>query len=181
MTAKGGSLMATITLRPASEADVGVIFQMIVELAEYERLAHEVTATEEALRQSLFGARPHAEVVIAERDGEVAGYALFFHNYSTFHCRRGLYLEDLFVRPAFRHQGIGKLLLSHLARLARERGCARFEWWVLDWNEPSIRFYRGLGAVPMDDWTVMRVTGDALEKLASAPANGDGERPTGSS
>ena len=154
------------TIRPAGEADTATIIGLICELAEYERLAHEVTATAEDVRRSLFGVHPDAEVVIAERDGEVAGYALFFHNYSTFRCKRGLYLEDLFVRPAFRGGGIGKLLLSHLARLAVQRGCARFEWAVLDWNEPAIRFYRSLGAEPMGDWTVFRVTGAALEGLA---------------
>jgi GNAT superfamily N-acetyltransferase len=153
-------------IRPAVKADAPVILSLIRELAEYERLAHEVTATESDLRESLFGPRPAAEVVIVEWGGETAGYALFFHNYSTFLGRRGLYLEDLFVRPAFRGRGIGKALLMHLARLAVERGCARFEWAVLDWNEPAIGFYRSLGAVPMTDWRVMRVTGEALTKLA---------------
>ena len=156
----------TATIRPASQADVPQILSLIHELAEYEKLAHEVTATKDDLHESLFGLRPGAEVVIAELDGAVAGYALFFHNYSTFLCKRGLYLEDLFVRPVFRGKGIGKQLLTHLARLAVERGCARFEWAVLDWNESAIGFYRSLGAELMDSWTVMRVTGEALEALA---------------
>ena len=157
------------TIRPAAEADAATILGLIGELADYEQLAHEVTATEEDLRASLFGVHPDAEVLIAESDGDVAGYALFFHNYSTFHCKRGLYLEDLFVRPPFRGRGIGKLLLSHLAKLAVQRGCARFEWSVLDWNASAIRFYRQLGAVPMDDWTAFRVTGRPLENLAGSP------------
>jgi GNAT superfamily N-acetyltransferase len=157
----------TATLRPAAEADVPTILAMIRELADYEKLGHEVSATEADLRVSLFGVRADAEVVIAESDGLVAGYALFFHNYSTFHCKRGLYLEDLFVRPPFRGRGIGKLLLSHLANVAVQRGCARFEWAVLDWNEPAIRFYQSLGAEPMSDWTVFRITGEALARLSS--------------
>jgi GNAT superfamily N-acetyltransferase len=155
-----------VILRQATSSDVPLIITLIRELAEYERLAHEVTATEAGLEQSLFGERAQAEVVIAEVDGTPAGYALFFHNYSTFHGRRGLYLEDLFVRPAQRGHGIGKALLRHLAGLAVARDCARLEWAVLDWNAPSIAFYRSLGAVPMDDWTVFRLTGDALLALA---------------
>ena len=156
----------TAVIRSAREADVPLILSLIHELAEYEKLSHEVTATEDDLHESLFGPRPGAEVVIAECDGEAAGYALFFHNYSTFLCRRGLYLEDLFVRPPFRGRSIGKQLLSHLARIAVDRGCARFEWAVLDWNESAIGFYKSLGAEFMDSWTVMRVTGEALERLA---------------
>lgn len=156
----------TTTLRSATEADVALILGLIRELAEYEKLAHEVTASENDLRESLFGPRPGAEVVIAEQDGEPAGYALFFHNYSTFLCKRGIYLEDLFVRPVFRGRGIGKLLLAHLAGIAVTRGCARFEWAVLDWNESAIGFYRSLGAVPMNEWTVMRLTGESLRRLA---------------
>jgi GNAT superfamily N-acetyltransferase len=158
----------SISIRPAIESDVPLVLGLIRELAEYERLADQVTATEDDLRRSLFSSRPDAEVVIAEFKGEPAGYALFFHNYSTFLCKRGIYLEDLFVRPTFRGRGIGKLLLSYLARTAVERGCSRFEWAVLDWNESAIGFYKGLGAVPMNDWTVMRVTGEALEKLGGA-------------
>jgi GNAT superfamily N-acetyltransferase len=156
-----------VHIRPAVPADAPLIVSLIRGLAEYERLAHECVATEERVRESLFGPRPDAEVVIAEVDGRAAGFALFFHNYSTFLARRGLYLEDLFVVPEFRGQGVGRALLRHLARLAVERGCGRFEWWVLDWNEPAIRFYRSLGAVPMDEWTVYRLTGDALQRLAA--------------
>ncbi|HEU0301413.1 MAG TPA: GNAT family N-acetyltransferase [Longimicrobium sp.] len=159
--ARGGVL-----IRPAVEADVPLILRFIRELAEYERLVHEVVATEERLRATLFGARPAAEVVIAEDGGEPLGFALFFHNYSTFLAQPGIYLEDLYVRPEARGRGIGRALLAHLARLARERGCGRLEWWVLDWNESAIRFYRSLGAQPMDDWTVFRLTGDPLARLA---------------
>ena len=154
-------------IRPATEADVPLVVRFIRGLAEYERLLHECQATEEKVRASLFGPRPDAEVVIAEVDGEPAGFALFFHNYSTFLAQRGIYLEDLFVLPAFRGRGAGRALLVHLARLALERGCGRLEWSVLDWNEPSIRFYRSLGAVPMDEWTVQRVSGGALARLAA--------------
>ncbi len=160
-----------------------MILELIGELAEYERLRHEVVATEDDLRRTLFGERPAAEVVLAEVAGEASpvGFALFFHNYSTFLGRPGLYLEDLFVRTAWRGRGIGRRMLQHLARIAVERGCGRFEWWVLDWNEPAIRFYRSIGAVPMDEWTVQRVTGEALERLArgeAAPApDRDADRP----
>jgi GNAT superfamily N-acetyltransferase len=156
-----------IEVREASAADVPTILSFIRELAGYERLSHEVVATEETLRENLFGERPYAEVLIAERDGSPAGFALFFHNFSTFLGRPGIYLEDLYVKPGLRGSGIGKELLARLARLAIERGCGRLEWWVLDWNEPSIGFYKELGAVPMDDWTVYRVSGPALENLAS--------------
>lgn len=156
----------SLRIEPASEAQVPLILEFIRGLAEYEKLSDEVVATEDSLRQSLFGPRPDAEVVIAYANDEPAGFALFFHNYSTFLGRRGLYLEDLFVKPAFRGRGVGRALLQHLARLAVERGCGRFEWWVLDWNEPAIRFYQSLGARPMSDWTVYRLTGPALEALA---------------
>jgi GNAT superfamily N-acetyltransferase len=156
-----------IEVREASAADVPTILSFIRELAGYERLSHEVVVTEETLRENLFGERPYAEVLIAERDGSPAGFALFFHNFSTFLGRPGIYLEDLYVKPGLRGSGIGKELLARLARLAIERGCGRLEWWVLDWNEPSIGFYKELGAVPMDDWTVYRVSGPALENLAS--------------
>jgi GNAT superfamily N-acetyltransferase len=155
-----------IRIAPATEDQVPLILQLIRGLAEYEKLGHEVVATEELLRRSLFGARPDAEVVIAYVDEEPAGFALFFHNYSTFLGQRGLYLEDLFVKPAFRGHGVGRRLLQHLARLAVARGCGRFEWWVLDWNQPAIRFYESLGAKPMSEWTVYRMTGDALEALS---------------
>jgi len=160
--------MDAATIRPATPADVPLILQLIRELADYEKLAHEVTATEAELHESLFGPRPIIEVLIAETDGDTAGYALTFHNYSTFLCKRGLYLEDLFVRPPYRGRGIGKMLLSRLAKLAVEQGYVRFEWAVLDWNEPAIEFYRSLGAKPLEDWTVFRVTGEALRRLAGA-------------
>lgn len=154
-------------LRPANVLDVPIILDLIRALAEYERLPHEVVATEDGLRSSLFGPMPAAEVVIAEVGESIAGFALFCHNYSTFLGRRGLWLEDLFVRPACRGQGIGRALLQHLAEVAVARGCGRLEWSVLDWNADAIRFYRSLGAVPMDDWTTFRVTGAALAQLAA--------------
>ena len=153
-------------IRPATERDVSAILELIRGLAEFERLGHEVVATEARLRESLFGDRRDAEVVIAWAGEEAAGFALFFHNYSTFLARRGLALEDLFVRPAWRGRGLGRLLLAHLAALAVARGCGRFEWSVLDWNEGAIRFYRSVGAEPMADWTTYRVTGEALKRLA---------------
>ncbi|HEV7272212.1 GNAT family N-acetyltransferase [Pseudoxanthomonas sp.] len=155
-----------ITLRPATRADIPQILAFIRGLAEYERLAHEAVATPALLETHLFGERPAAEVVIAEVDGTPAGFALFFVSFSTFLGRPGLYLEDLFVLPDHRGLGLGKRLMVHLARLAVSRGYGRFEWSVLDWNEPAIRFYRRLGAVGLDDWTVQRVTGDALRALA---------------
>jgi GNAT superfamily N-acetyltransferase len=155
-------------VREASADDVPLILTLIGELAEYERLSHEVVATEDALLEWLFGEKPFAEVLIAEHRGTSVGFALFFHSFSTFLGRPGIYLEDLYVRPAFRGRGAGKGMLVHLAKLAKERGCGRLEWSVLDWNEPSIRFYESLGAVAMDDWTVHRVTGEALDRLAAA-------------
>lgn len=194
----------SLRLRAATEDDVALILAFIQELAEYERLRHEAVVTEARLRETLFGPRPYAEVVIAEVDeapgagpgagpGAVSGagpgaepgagsreepgaypvgFALFFHNYSTFLGRPGLYLEDLYVRPEARGRGIGRRLLVHLAGIAKERGCGRMEWSVLDWNEPAIGFYRSLGARPMDEWTVFRVTGEALEALAEESAKG---------
>ncbi|RYG33169.1 GNAT family N-acetyltransferase [bacterium] len=156
-----------MTLRPATAADVPTILRFIRLLAEYERLADEAVATEEGLCEELFGDRPAAEVVIAEIEGEPAGFALFFHNFSTFLGRRGLYLEDLFVLPEHRGKGIGRALLSHLAGIAVDRGYGRFEWSVLDWNEPAIGVYRRIGAVPLEEWTVQRLTGEALQKLAA--------------
>lgn len=154
-------------IREATEEDVPLILAFVRELAEYEKLSHEVVATEEALRDSLFGERRVAEVLLGYVEDEPAAFALFFHNFSTFLGKPGIYLEDLFVRPEFRGTGLGKAMLSHLAGLAKERGCGRLEWWVLDWNEPAIGFYKGLGAEPMDEWTVYRVTGEALERLAN--------------
>jgi GNAT superfamily N-acetyltransferase len=159
-----------ITIRPAVVEDVPLILKFINALAEYERMSDQVVATEAGLRDALFGSKPGAEVLIASAGGEPAGFALFFHNFSTFVGRRGLYLEDLFVKPEWRGHGIGKRLLVHLARLAVERDCGRFEWAVLDWNEPAIQFYQGLGALPLDDWRIFRVSGDALRRLAEAAA-----------
>lgn len=154
-------------LRSATEADLATIIELIHALADYEREPGAVRLDPAELRRHLFGPRPYAEVVLAETgDGASAGFALFFHNFSTWEGRPGIYLEDLFVRPEFRGQGYGKALLAELARLAVERGCARLEWAVLDWNEPSIEFYRALGAVPMDEWTTYRLAGDALTTLA---------------
>ena len=155
-----------VTLRFATAEDTPVILAMIRELADYERMSHEVVADITRLRQSLFGERRVAEVLIAEKRREPVGFALFFHNFSTFVGRPGIYLEDLYVRPAARGSGIGKALLVRLARIAVERGCGRLEWAVLDWNEPAIGFYRRLGATAMDEWTVFRLTGAALEDLA---------------
>ncbi len=159
-----------IALRPARHEDVPAILALIRALAEYEQLAHEVEADEATLAATLFGERPCAEVVIAEVDGETAGFTLFFHNYSTFLARPGLYLEDLFVQPRHRGLGIGKRLMAHLAQLAIARGCGRFEWSVLDWNAPAIGFYRRLGAVGMEGWTTQRLTGEALRRLAADAA-----------
>jgi GNAT superfamily N-acetyltransferase len=156
-----------IDLRLAQPADAALVLEFIRELAAYEKLSHEVVATEESLRETLFGPRPAAEVLIAELDGAPAGFAVFFQNYSTFLARPGLYLEDLFVKPALRRHGVGRALFVHLARLAVERQCGRFEWSVLDWNEPAIAFYRSLGAVPMSEWTVFRLTGAPLTRAAS--------------
>ena len=155
-----------ITLRFATIEDVDLIFDFIRQLADYEKMADEVVADTDLLRQTLFGERRVAEVVIASYDGEPAGFALFFHNFSTFLGRPGIYLEDLFVVPDLRGRGIGRILLSYLAKLALERGCGRLEWWVLDWNEPAIRFYERLGAKSMDEWTVFRLTGETLVELA---------------
>ena len=156
----------SIHIRPATAADVPLILSFIRQLAEYEKLSHECVATEEQLHATLFETK-FAEVLIAEWQGAPAGFALFFPNYSTFLARPGIYLEDLFVAPAFRNQGIGKALLLHLARLANQRNYGRVEWSVLDWNEPAIGFYRSLGAVPMSEWTVFRLTGSALERYGA--------------
>ena len=161
---------ALLSIRPATADDVPLIRALIAELAEYERLSHAAVATDEGLREQLFGAQPGAEVLIGEVDGEPAGFALFFHNFSTFLGKRGLYLEDLFVRPAARGVGLGKHLMAALARIAVQRDCGRFEWSVLDWNTPAIGFYRKLGATGLDEWTVQRLEGDALHALASHDA-----------
>ncbi len=153
-------------IRFAEESDVKLILDFIKELADYEKLLHEVVATEEILRESLFE-RNAAEVIIAEYKGEPIGFALFFHNFSTFLGKPGLYLEDLYIRPEMRGRGYGKKLLAFLAKLALERNCGRFEWWCIDWNKPSIDFYKSIGAIPMDEWTVFRVDESALINLAN--------------
>ena len=158
---------AEFRIEAATERDVPLILQLIKGLAEYERLADHVTATEDGLRASLFGASRDAEVVIAYAGAQPVGFALFFHNYSTFLGQRGLYLEDLYVQPEWRGRGAGRALLQHLARVAIDRGCGRLEWAVLDWNLPAIRFYQRLGAEPMKDWTVFRLAGDTLSRLAN--------------
>lgn len=157
----------TLSIRPATPDDLPLIADLIRALADYEKLADAVRFDEATLSDKLFGARPYAEVVIGEIDGTAQGFALFFHNFSTFEGKPGIYLEDLFVRPEARGSGLGKALLQHLAALAVERDCARLEWSVLDWNTPSIGFYQALGARLMDDWTIMRVDGTALERLGA--------------
>jgi GNAT superfamily N-acetyltransferase len=167
----------TFRIERATERDVPLILDLITRLAEYERMSDQVVATEAGLRETLFGAHPSAEVILAWEGEEPAGFALFFHNYSTFLGKPGLYLEDLFVVPEFRGRGYGKALLVHLATMAVERNCGRFEWSVLDWNEPAIGFYKKLGAKPMDEWTIFRVTGETLERLArSLGSEGSGIR-----
>jgi GNAT superfamily N-acetyltransferase len=156
----------SLSVRAAATGDVELVLTFIRELAEYERLSHEVTATRDNIHAALFGARPYAEAVIGCIDAEPCGFALFFHNFSTFLGKPGLYLEDLYVRPSARGRGLGSHLLAWLAALALERGCGRFEWAVLDWNEPALKVYRGLGARAADDWTIHRVTGEALVQLA---------------
>ncbi len=151
-------------IRTATPKDVPIICQLIRDLAEYERLSHEVVLSEDAMKEHLFGARPYAEVLLAEEGDEVVGFALFFHNYSTFVGKPGIYLEDLFVKPEHRSKGHGRALLTALAKIAVERDCGRMEWSVLNWNEPSIQFYKALGAIAMDEWTVYRLTGDALAR-----------------
>jgi GNAT superfamily N-acetyltransferase len=157
----------TVTIRAATRGDAPTILRFVKELAAYEREPDAVKATEGDFERVLFGTRPYAEAVIAEGDGAPLGFALFFHNFSTWEGKPGVYLEDLYVTPEARGKGVGKLLLSHLAKIAVERDCARLEWSVLDWNEPAIDFYKSLGAVPMDEWTVNRLTGDALVNLAA--------------
>jgi GNAT superfamily N-acetyltransferase len=163
--------MAQIEIAAATEADVPMILEMIRGLAEYEKLLHLVTADERQIRETLFGMRPAAEVLLAFQGSECVGFALFFPNYSTFLAKPGIYLEDLFVKPHARGQGAGAALLKELARIAKSRGCGRVEWSVLDWNEPSIAFYRKLGAVPQNEWTTFRLTGEALDRLASGPSD----------
>ena len=155
-----------IQICPATVADVRIILDLIRGLAEYEKLSHEVVASEELLREHLFGPKPAAEVRIAWWGNDAVGFALYFHNFSTFLSRPGIYLEDIFVRPEYRGRGIGKALLKEVARVAAERKCGRLEWSVLDWNELAIKFHQSLGAKPMSEWTIYRMTGNAIEKLA---------------
>lgn len=161
-----GTDIPDFTIRWAESDDVTLIFSFIRELAEYEKLLHEAVATEESLRDTLFGERKYAEVFLGIYGGKPAGFALFFHNYSTFLGKPGIYLEDLYVKPQMRGRGFGKRMLAFLAGIALERGCGRLEWSVLNWNEQAIAFYRALGAVPMNDWTVHRVAGENLNALA---------------
>ena len=156
-----------VKIRSAAATDTPLILGLIRELAEYEKLAHEVVASEADIRESLFGARPAAECLIAEFEGKPAGFAIFFHNFSTFLGKPGLYLEDLYVKPQLRGKGLGRHLLAHLAALTLSRGCGRFEWAVLDWNEPAIRFYKNLGARMMDNWKINRLAGEPLKALAA--------------
>jgi GNAT superfamily N-acetyltransferase len=160
--------LPNFTIRSTTQADIPLILDFIRGIADYEKLLHEVVATEATLTESLFGEKSNTEVLFGEYEGKPVCFVVFFHNFSTFLGRQGLYLEDLFVLPEWRGKGIGKIMLTYLAHVAHERGCGRFEWTVLDWNEPAINFYMSLGAVPMDEWTVFRLTGDPLEKLAQA-------------
>ncbi len=155
-------------IRPATPLDVAGMLGLMHELAEYEKLTHLFVATEDSLREALFGARPAAEALVAERDGNIVGYALYFHNFSTFLSRRGLYLEDLYVQPALRGSRLGTTMLRRLAAIAVERQCGRFEWSVLDWNQSAIDFYTKMGATVLPDWRIVRVTDDALSRLAGA-------------
>jgi GNAT superfamily N-acetyltransferase len=158
----------SLRIRAATKADSELVFSFIRDLAEYEKLLDDVVASPADVERALFAEHPRVLCDIAEWEGRAAGFALWFYNFSTFRGRHGIYLEDLFVRPAFRGKGIGKALLRNLAARAVQEGCARVEWWVLDWNEPSIKFYESLGAIAMEEWTVFRLTGDALKKLADA-------------
>jgi GNAT superfamily N-acetyltransferase len=160
--------MNAFKIRPATIDDIPIILQLIRDLATYERAPNDVTATETQLAEVLFGTKPSAEVLLAFEDNSPVGFAVFFHNFSTWLGRSGLYLEDLFVRPEDRGKGYGRALLVRLAKIARERGCGRMEWAVLDWNEPAIQFYRKLGAKPMEEWTVFRLTGDGINELAQS-------------
>lgn len=157
---------ADFRIRPGTVADAPLILSLIKELAAYERLAHEVVATEDDIRRSLFGDRPMAETLIGEHDGVAVGFALFFYSFSTFLGKPGIYLEDLYVKPEYRGNGFGRRMLAHIAKLAEERNCGRYEWSVLDWNEPAIRIYAKLNAKPMKEWILYRLTGNALKKLA---------------
>ena len=161
-------MSAALSIRRAAPGDRDLVFAFIRDLADYEKLSDEVVATPDDVAGALFAAHPRVFCDIASWGGEPAGFALWFYNFSTFRGRHGIYLEDLFVKPAFRGKGIGKALLAQLAKRAVDEGCARVEWWVLDWNEPSIKFYESLGAIAMEEWTVFRLTGEALQRLARA-------------
>jgi GNAT superfamily N-acetyltransferase len=164
---EGEAEKSDFTIRPATENDAGTILSLIKDLADFERLSHEVVATPEDICQSLFGSHPFAEALIGEWEGIPVSFALFFYNYSTFIGKPGIYLEDLYVKPEYRRLGFGRRMLVHIARLAKERNCARFEWSVLNWNEPAIRTYDRLNAKPMKEWILYRLTGEALDKLAA--------------
>jgi GNAT superfamily N-acetyltransferase len=164
---KSSATVADISLRFATPSDVPLLIELIRELAEFENLLDQVRVDAASLGEQLFGSRPMAEAIIAELSGKPVGFAVFFHNFSTFLGRAGLYLEDLYVRPHARRKGVGRALITFVAKIAVERKCGRFEWSVLDWNSRAIEFYRSLGAIPMDEWTVQRVTGAALERLGS--------------
>ncbi|HTK79722.1 MAG TPA: GNAT family N-acetyltransferase [Rhizomicrobium sp.] len=164
----GTEPLERIAIRPATAGDEALILSFVRALADYERLLDEVEATAHSLGAALFGPHPRVFCDIAELEGEPAGFAIWFYNFSTFLAKHGIYLEDLYVLPQFRGHGVGKALLVHLAKRAMQEGCGRFEWWVLDWNEPSIAFYKSLGAQAMDNWTVFRVAGDALQRLANS-------------
>jgi GNAT superfamily N-acetyltransferase len=161
-----------LDVRPARPDEAPLVLAFIRELADYERLAHEVDADEEAIARALFGPAPRVFADIATWNGEPAGFALWFYNFSTFRGRHGIWLEDLYVRPAFRGRGVGKALMAALARRCVDEGLARLEWWVLDWNTPALEVYRSIGATPMDEWTVQRLTGDALAQLATSGGEG---------
>jgi GNAT superfamily N-acetyltransferase len=166
--AKHGEKALSVSVRKASEGDIKTIFNFICGLAEYEKLSHEVVATEAELLKTLFGKDPQAEVLIGSWNATPVGFCLYFYNYSTFLAKRGLYIEDLFVLPASRGHGVGKALLKAAAKIAVERGCGRMEWSVLDWNEPAIRFYRSIGAAPMNEWTVQRLAQNRIQELANS-------------
>jgi GNAT superfamily N-acetyltransferase len=157
-----------LTIRPATEADLPLIASLVGELADYEKLSHQAVATEADFGRALFGKSPKAYALIVEHDGQPAGFAVYFYNFSTFLGRPGIYVEDVFIRPEFRRNGYGRAIFKYLAQKAVAEGCGRMEWWVLDWNTPAIDFYRSLGAAPMDEWTVQRLTGDALKTFAES-------------
>lgn len=167
-------MSSALSIRPGMPGDVPLILGFIQGLARYEKLEHLVVATEDSLREALFGAHPGAEVLLAFRGEQAVGFALFFHNFSTFLGRRGLWLEDIYVPPEHRGRSVGKALLLSCARIAKARGCGRFEWSALDWNTPAWNFYRSLGAVPMEEWTNFRVTGEGLDRMAALPIPGEG-------